>query len=314
MTRPETPVPPLQTVHSWGIQLQGLDRDGALDALVAAPLDLLVVEPTRTVRGMENFATAALVARVRASAGAKRDRKLCLAYVNVGQAEDYRTYWQPDWRAPTREVAGAPDFMLTLDPDGWPGNYPVAYWRPAWRAVAVGLIEAAARDGFDGAFLDWVLGYCEPAVVAAAQREGVDAVAAMVDLLAELRRRARAVRPDFVLIAQNAAELVERAPRLGQVVDAVSQEDLTFRGTAGAGWDDPSGGDVAIDPAWGEVLAARVRACRARGVPVFSLDYALRPENIARAIAHAEALGAVPAVSRVSLERLPVFAPAAAPR
>lgn len=296
---------PLATVRDWGIQLQGLDRDGAIDAVVQAPLDMVVLEPTRSVRGMEQFATKEMVARVRASAGSSRPHKLCLAYVNVGQAEDYRTYWQADWRAPTQSASGQPDFMLSLDPDGWPGNYPVAYWRPAWRELALGLIDAAVSDGFDGAFLDWVLGYGEPAVVAAAQREGVDPTAAMVDLLAALRARARQRNPAFVLIAQNAGELVEKLPAVRDAIDAVSQEDLLFRGQAGAPWGDPRGGDVAIDAGWAAVLEKRVRACRALGVAVFSLDYALRPDNAARAIAHARTLGAVPAVSQVSLERLP---------
>ncbi|MEZ5963026.1 MAG: endo alpha-1,4 polygalactosaminidase [Planctomycetota bacterium] len=291
-------------MRSWAIQLQGLELPGADAALVAASVDMLVIEPTRTVRGMEAFATRALVRRITASPGESGGRKLCLAYVNVGQAEDYRTYWQPTWRAPSRDAAGAPDFLLALDPDGWPGNYPVAFWTPAWRRVAGELIEAAAADGFDGAYLDWVLGYQEPAVVEAARRQGVDPVAAMVDLLLELRGRARAVHAGFVLVAQNAAELVALDPRFSSAVDGVSQEDLSFRGEAGAGWDDAAAGDIATSEDDAALLADRLRACRQRGLCVFTLDYARLPQHVDVARHRARAVGAVPCVSRVALDRL----------
>ncbi len=304
---PEARAPsPLASVQSWAIQLQGLDRDGARAALVAASCDMLVIEPTRTVAGLDAFPIRDIVAEIRASHGRTRARKLCLAYVNVGQAEDYRTYWQPSWRAPTKAAAGEPAFVLSLDPDGWPGNYPVAYWEPQWRSIATELIEAAARDGFDGAYLDWVLGYQEPAVIAAAQFADVEPARAMVDLLLHLRARARALRPDFVLIAQNAAGLVSRDPRFVCAVDAVSQEDLSFRGEAGAGWDDVGAGDLATSAEDAQVIATQLAECRARGLCVFTLDYARDPANVRRALARSRALGCVPCVSRVALDRLAV--------
>lgn len=308
-TAPPPPaVPPrLDQVTSWAIQLQGLDQPQARSALLAAPVDMVVIEPTRTVRGMESFATHALVADLAGSRGQATDRKLCLAYVNIGQAEDYRVYWRPTWRPPTANGAGDPDFVLALDPDGWPGNYPVAYWTPAWQEVVIDLIEAAANDGFDGAYLDWVLGFREPAVVAAAARAGVDPVAAMIDLLATLRARARALRPHFCLVAQNAAGLLELDPRFARVVDGIAQEDLSFRGTAGAAWDDVDAGDVATADEDAATIAAQLTACRARGLVVFTLDYARDPDNAARARRRSLALGGVPCVSRVALDRLPAY-------
>ena len=117
-------------------------------------------------------------------------RHTCLAYFNVGQGETYRTYWSSDWRAPTAGARGTPDFLLAEDPDGWPENYPVAFWDPRWRSLLLAALDEVVADGFDGLFVDWVLGYAHPPVAAAALAEGIDPARAMVDLLRALRERA----------------------------------------------------------------------------------------------------------------------------
>ncbi|MCP4685223.1 MAG: glycoside hydrolase, end-alpha-1,4-polygalactosaminidase, partial [bacterium] len=58
--------------------------------------------------------------------------KLAIAYIDIGQAEDFRTYWQPGWSI------GKPEWIVGGDPDGWAGNYPVAYWYEEWREIWLG--------------------------------------------------------------------------------------------------------------------------------------------------------------------------------
>jgi len=303
---PRAPDPPrLARVESWGIQLQGLEYEGAIDRLEFAPYDMVVIDPTRTVRGLESFPTRDVVGRLRKS-------KLCLAYINVGQAEDYRTYWRNHWKAPTEEGPGTPAYMLSVDPDGWEGNYPVAFWDLRWKAVLWGsaeaLVDGAIADGFDGVYLDWILGYEEPAVVAAAQAAGVEPAAAMVQLVHDLRAYAQRKQRGFLIVAQNGAELVEQEPRYTEWIDGIAQEAVSFRGTAGADWEDPAGGDIAI-PAEGdwstEALTRHLKLYRDAGLPVFTLDYALKPENAALARKRSRANGFVPCVSRATLDRIP---------
>lgn len=292
-------VPKWDRVDSWAIQLQGLERPGAADALAREPVHMLVLEATRTVKGQENFPTRALVERLSAE-------KLCLAYVNVGQAEDYRTYWTSSWRGP-----GEPSFVLGPDPDGWQGNYPVAYWDPRWRRELWGapgaLVDAAIADGFDGVLCDWVLGYEDATVASAARRAGVDPARAMAELLRDLRAYARAKRPGFVVLAQNGIGLPARVPESLAWIDGYTQESLSFMGRAGAGWEDAEAGDLPI-PAEGDwstaALSAQIAALRARGARVFTLDYARKAENVALALRRSRALGCIPAVSLSPLDRL----------
>jgi cysteinyl-tRNA synthetase len=302
----------LTEVASWAIQLQGTEDPFAVRALETVAVDMLVLDPVRSQRGMSDHPTAELVRRLQRSAGGRLPQKRVIAYLNVGQAEDYRAYWQPDWRAPTADAPGSPPFLLGLDPDGWAGNYPVAYWDPAWRRCLFGHPDAPLdqilADGFEGVYLDWILGYADRHVAAAAAAQGIDPAAAMVDLLRELRAYARARYPLFAMIAQNGVHLAERVPGLLDVVDALVQEDVSFRGSASASWFDAGAGDAPAPPEgdWSTArLLERLRAATHGAVPVFTLDYALVPANIEAATRASRAAGFVPFVSRTPLDRLP---------
>lgn len=305
-------IPILQCVQSWAIQLQGLEDEAAVHRLETAAVDMLVVEPMRSQHGLSQFAARTMVRRLQQSAGATMPHKRCIAYLNVGQAEAYRAYWRGDWTAPTRDGPGSPPFLLGLDPDGWEGNYPVAFWDPAWRSCLWGAPDAPLdqilADGFEGVYLDWILGFDDPLVVKAAAAAGVDPAAEMVRLLADLRDYARARYPLFVLIAQNGVALCERDARAFAVVDALAQEDVSFKGRAGVEWHDRAAGDIPA-PAEGDwstsVLCARLGAARERGLAVFTLDYALEPEHAEMAAATSRRHGFVPCVTHTPLDRLP---------
>lgn len=78
-------------------------------------------------------------------------RRLVLAYLSVGEAADYRPYWQKAWQKEP------PDWLCAPNPD-WPGSYKVRYWTEPWRRLLYGSPEAyldrILAAGFDGAFLD----------------------------------------------------------------------------------------------------------------------------------------------------------------
>ena len=283
-------------VESWAIQLQGLERPGAVDRLSRTEADLLVIDATRTVRGREAFPTSAVVAQLRA--GGRR----VLAYVNVGQAEDYRTYWREGWTGP-----GNPDFVLAADPDGWPGNWPAAYWDSRWRRVLFGrpgaLVDAALEDGFDGVMLDWVSGFEDRTVAAVARAAGVDPARAMAELVRDLSAYGRARNPGFVVLLTNGSSLLAFAPTLAGSVDGIVRESVTFAGAPSERWDDPANADrpVSVGATPRDLLAALLE----RGFLVLSLDYASKPANVAAAEQAARDLGFVPFVSRSSLDRIP---------
>lgn len=121
-------------------------RNAFLDALSATDYDLLIIDAFHD--GTEPL-TAADVARLRTKAGG--GSRLVLAYMSIGEAEDYRYYWQNGWRA------GSPGWLAAENPE-WAGNYKVRYWDPEWQAVIYGDDDSYTHRlltaGFDGVYLD----------------------------------------------------------------------------------------------------------------------------------------------------------------
>ena len=174
----------LDTVKYFAYQLQGLEEPGAIDSIVSSRYDMVVLEPTRTCEGMEDFDAAGMVAAIKVSPGTVLSNKLVIAYINVGQAEDWRYYWESWWEPPTVTESGVPDFMVTMDPGGWDGCYPVAFWDTRWQDIIVdddsSLLKKAIADGFDGIYMDWVEAFEDEHILGRADDDGVDAAEEMI--------------------------------------------------------------------------------------------------------------------------------------
>ena len=279
--------------RNWAYQIQKLSEDGAVDALVSAAYDVVVIDPTRTDPGDADFPTAQVVQRLKASVGSRTgSRKVVIAYIDIGEAEDYRTYWLPEWTAPTATTGGVPDFLLTIDPDGWSGNYPVAFWDQRWKDIVIydsdSLLNLAIDDGFEGIYMDWVEAYSNTAVEAAAAAAGKNPAQEMVNFIAEIRRHARTRDPDFLVIAQNSPELAEGRPDYLALCDALGQEDVFYSGGGDTMWDEAGSGDMRTPdgPADGSVEFTRnwfynmIELWQRANKPILQVTYALLQPNI----------------------------------
>ena len=251
--------------------------------------------------------------------------KLVIAYIDVGQAESYRTYWQDGWQV------GAPYWILDTDPDGWEENYTVAYWFDEYQAIWEGddgYLAQIMAAGFDGVYLDWLEAYDDESVLAFAAADGVDPIQEMIwwvdDIAVELQRH----NPDAIIIAQNAAELAAYDEYVA-LIDAIAQEQIWFDG--GADNDPP--GDCPLPRTEADIdsdayVATLNEACRTqyetypdstlhvssewyiddlqvaqdKGLIIFTVDYALEADNIAFVYATSRDLGFVPFVSNRGLD------------
>ena len=83
-------------------------------------------------------------------------QRLVISYMSIGEAEDYRFYWQESWDE------GEPDWLVEENPN-WEGNYKVKYWDPDWQEIIVGADNAYLQKildaNFDGVYLDIIDGF-----------------------------------------------------------------------------------------------------------------------------------------------------------
>ncbi len=311
----------LDEVTYWAYQIQDISASGAVDALVASHYDMLVVEPTRTDWSSDDkyFDTRGMVTQLKDSqASDGTHRKLVIAYVDIGEAEDWRWYWSwsENWDCVGDPPADWPDYILACDPDGWAGNYPVAYWDPRWQDVVIygqnqnsepygdytSVIDEVIKDGFDGIYLDWVEGFENEDVVAAAQAEGKDPAVEMIAFIQEMRDYATGRNPDFLIIQQNGASLIDGHSELVNVIDAIAQEAVWYDGDATDDWGDPDGYDWPNDSDLINYYIGYLEQYLDRDLPVFDCEYALSYADTA--YANSLNRGYVPYATRRSLSRL----------
>ncbi len=78
-------------------------------------------------------------------------KRIVLCYMSIGEAENYRYYWQTEW-------ATAPPSWLMAENPNWPGNYAVKYWKTPWLEIILnpdtGYLKKIINAGFDGVYLD----------------------------------------------------------------------------------------------------------------------------------------------------------------
>src|SRR5262249_9414696 len=168
---PCTPVhaaPRLNEAKSWALQLQNVDPE----EIKLSPYDVIVID-----YGFDRRSGTVLPHEVVDLMRTKPDgtRRLVIAYLSIGEAESYRSYWQDSW------TTARPDWIDPENPD-WPGNYLVQYWRPEWQRLIFGSADAyldrIIDAGFDGVYLDGVDKFEQW------KRRRPTAVADMVDLVA----------------------------------------------------------------------------------------------------------------------------------
>lgn len=279
----------LRPVSSWRYQLRRIETK----EIAASEADLLVIDyaPDR-VYGVELPFTPEDVAYMKSRPGG--GKKLLLAYLSIGEAERYRTYWNNAWYdAPTR-----PAWLLDANPQ-WEGNFPVRFWDPQWQALVFGSPEAyldrILAAGFDGVYLD------RADVFQELLSERADSEDLMVRFIVALARYARSKKPDALIVMQNAEELV-RHTEIRSVIDGLAKEDLLF----GVHHDEtPNPPDMVRDTLSDLAIAKR------SGLKILVVEYLSTKVAAERASRRISDLGFLPLIGERSLGKL-LFEPAPA--
>lgn len=136
--------PALFAADAWLFQLQNPEPE----KIAASGFKHCIIDYSRDGSADGSF-TPTEIAELR-SAGVET-----LCYFSIGEAEDYRYYWQKTWRNPKTR----PSWLGRENPD-WKGNFTVRYWDPRWREeILLPYLEKIVATGYDGVYLDIVDGF-----------------------------------------------------------------------------------------------------------------------------------------------------------
>jgi cysteinyl-tRNA synthetase len=120
-------------------------KDAFLTAIRATNYDVVLID----LYYQDVALTAAEVASLKTKANG--GQRLLICYVSIGEAENYRYYWQSSWEP------GSPAWVAAENPE-WAGNFKVRYWDPAWKDIIFGndasYLKKVLDAGFNGVYLD----------------------------------------------------------------------------------------------------------------------------------------------------------------
>ncbi|WP_456367601.1 MJ1477/TM1410 family putative glycoside hydrolase [Thermococcus sp.] len=186
-----------------------------------------------------------------------------VAYISIGEAEDYRFYWNESWRE------NPPEWLGPENPE-WKGNFAVKYWSDEWKRIVFAYLDRIIEQGFSGVYLDKIdeFEYWSD--------KGYDenwAAGEMINFIVEIANYTRSkAGENFLIIPQNGERLLEYDGRLLNVVSGWASEDVFYNGLEPSPWRDEKL----------PLLDGVVKA----GKPVLVVDYVddgtKNPENIAR--------------------------------
>jgi len=267
---------PLNQARSWFYHLSNLD----IDKITASKADLVVIDYARG--GGEIALSKDEVARARRKPDGTP--RLAVAYFSIGEAESYRFYWRSEWAS-----AGMPAWHVAEN-CAWPRNHMVRFWHDGWKDIIYradnSYLYKIVDAGFDGVYLDRVDVFWE------LMKERPGAREDMITFVRELAATARRLKPGFLVIAQNAEDLLVES-RYRDAIDGLGKEDLLF-GMSGTG---VRNSDKEISQALGNISHLQWD-----WKPVFAVEYLTTQDQIDKTRAELTGYGFVPTFAHRSLD------------
>lgn len=268
----------LAEVQNWGFQL---DRISPAE-IAGAPFDLVVVDYSRDGSQNQAFTPREVQAMQQKPDGGRR---IVVAYLSIGEAEDYRYYWHQSWK-------NTPPSWLDAENPDWPGNYKVKFWEEGWQKVLYGspaaYLDRILAAGFDGIYLDIIdaFEYYEERYPDAGQR--------MAELVKSLADYARTKNSGFVIIAQNGEPLVTNSLFLA-TIDGLAKEDLFYE------MEEEGQRNPEEEILYSLDFLEKVRAAEKK---VFVVTYTKNPQQTAEVLRESRQRGFLPYATIRELDRL----------
>jgi cysteinyl-tRNA synthetase len=243
---------------NWMYQLQ----DASASSIEASGFEIAVIDYSRDGEESGRYSPAEVAAM-------KSGGRKLLAYLSIGEAEEYRYYFDSRWISwiEGQPTGSAPCWLGRTNPD-WEGNYKVQYWSEDWQSIVIDYLDRIIDDGFDGVYLDIVdafeywsdrhngEGYWIEESLAAER---------MIGLVGRIARYARVDRgkPGFYVIPQNGERIFQYdvGDTYLDTISGIGIEDLYYDGTS------------EIDAAVSAERKVPLQSVEDAGKPVLVVDY-----------------------------------------
>ena len=262
-------------IESWAYWLQ----NASPNVIAESGFDLVVMDYSRDGSDEKAY-TREEIEEI------KKAGVIPVAYISIGEAEDYRFYWDESW------AEKPPEWLGPENPE-WKGNFAVKYWDDGWKRIVFAYLDRIIEQGFSGVYLDKVdefeywsdKGYEENWTA----RE-------MIEFIIEIANYTRSkVGENFLVIPQNGERLLEyNDGRLLKVVSGWASEDVFYDDLRPSPWRDEK-----------LLLSRVVRAGKFVLVVDYVDDGTENPENMARIrdfVEQARGKGYIPYAARTDRE------------
>jgi cysteinyl-tRNA synthetase len=213
----------------------------------------------------------------------KNSGKITIAYISIGEAEDYRYYWKSEW------TKNPPAWLGPENPE-WKGNYKVRFWNNNWQTIIYDYIDKILNQGFDGIYMDIIDGYYYWSVT---NPEQPFADSLMCQFVIDIRRHCDNFRGDnnFIILPQNGCDVWDQENisaglknKYFDAINGIGVEDVFFPG------DKEQDNNFEPDDYRIGILKEYTR----RGKQVFAIDYLTEPQKITQLISAAHQENFVP--------------------
>ena len=160
----------------------------------------------------------------------KNSGKNAISYISIGEAEDYRYYWQQAW------YTTPPAWLGPENPD-WPGNYEVRFWNPDWQEIVFDYLDTILMQGFDGIYMDLIDNYYYWSVL---NPEQPYADSLMCQFVIDIREHCDSVRGNnsFIILPQNGSDVMDQINVSATLkteyfnsINGIGVEDVFFGGS-----------------------------------------------------------------------------------
>ncbi|MGB9809173.1 MAG: MJ1477/TM1410 family putative glycoside hydrolase [Caldanaerobacter sp.] len=209
----------LRNVKSFAYQLQDID----LKAIEKTNFDLIIIDYSRDGTDENRFTKEEIDSL-------KSSFKIVLSYLSIGEAENYRWYWNNAWDKNNDGIpdSGAPSWLGPENPE-WPGNYKVKYWDPEWKQIIFKYLDKIIEANFDGVYLDIIdaYEYWGPGGESGLNRKTAEQE--MIDFVKSIANYTRVTKgkKDFLIFPQNGEKLGTHIDYVN-TVNGIGKEDLFY--------------------------------------------------------------------------------------